>query len=193
MKRIAMLLVAAGTMMGQGRQSNGCPTSGAIVPEGTAIIVRIETRMSSKTHDAGDRFTGILDSAIRVKGIAIVETGVTVIGRVVTRKRSLQGDELTLELVSLESVCGNTVAVSTDPLIRRNERSFSSGAIRTASTAALGAAIGGIAGGGRGAAIGAAAGGAVGTGGAAIPGKPVEVKSETILVFRLRRELRVER
>ena len=60
------------------------------------------------------------------------------------------------------------------------------------SAAALGAAIGAIAGGGRGAGIGAAAGGAIGAAGASGPGKAVEVKAESVLVFRLRETLRAE-
>lgn len=193
MKPIISVVMTAGLLAGQERPSNGCDTSGAVVPAGTPIIVRIDTAMSSKTHDAGDRFTGVLDSAIRIKGATAAGKGATVDGRVVVRKRSVQGDELSLELVSIEGICMDTLYVSTDPVVRRNEKSVASSAVRTGSTAALGAAIGGIAGGGRGVAIGAAAGGAVGAAGSTGPGRPVEVKPETVLVFRLREALRVER
>lgn len=192
MKETILIVMATGILAGQGRQSNGCDTSRAIIPAGTPLIVRIDAGMSSKTHDAGDRFTGVLDAAIRIRGTAVADKGTEVYGRVVARKRSLQGDELSLELVSIEGSCEDTLYVSTDPLVRRNEKSVASSAVRTGSTAALGAAIGGVAGGGRGAAIGAAAGGAIGAAGGAGPGRPVEVKAETVLVFRLREALKVE-
>ncbi len=54
-------------------------------------------------------------------------------------------------------------------------------------TAALGTALGAIFGGGRGAWIGAAAGGAVGAGGTlGSQGKATAVKSEAVLMFRMR-------
>ena len=103
----------------------------------------------------------------------------------------MQRDELSLELVSITAQDGTSLNLVTDPLVRRNEKSAAGGVVRAGSLAGLGAAIGALAGSGRGAAIGAAAGGAVGAAGAAGPGKPVEVKTESVLVFRLREPLRV--
>jgi hypothetical protein len=162
------------------------------VPAGVSITVRMNEALSSKKNDVGDHFTGILERAISASGTVAAERQSLVSGRIVSRKRAMQGDELALEVISIERPNGELLNVATDPLVRRNENSMTSGAVRAGSTAALGAAIGGIAGGGRGAAIGAAAGGAVGAAGAVSPGRPVEVKSETVLVFRLRDAIKVE-
>jgi hypothetical protein len=91
------------------------------------------------------------------------------------------------ELVEL--VCPtDRIAIETDPIERSGESSSRTGdAVAIGSTAALGTALGAIFGGGKGAAIGAAAGGAVGAGGTlGAKGKPTAVKSEAVLMFRLR-------
>jgi hypothetical protein len=163
-----------------------------IIPAGVSITVRMNEALSSKKNDVGDHFSGVLESAISANGTIAAERQSLVSGRIVSRKRGMQGDELALELVSVERPNGEFLNVTTDPLVRRNENSMTSGAVRAGSTAALGAAIGGIVGGGRGAAIGAGAGGAIGAAGAVSPGRPVEVKSETVLVFRLRDAIKVE-
>jgi outer membrane lipoprotein SlyB len=92
-----------------------------------------------------------------------------------------------LELVEL--VCPtDRVAIETDPIERSGEASSAGGdAVAIGSTAALGTVLGAIFGGGKNAAIGAAAGGAVGAGGTlGAKGKPAAVKSEAVLMFRLR-------
>lgn len=163
-----------------------------IIPAGVSITVRVNEAVSSKKNDVGDRFTKVLESTLSANGLVAAEKQSKVTGRVVSRKRAIQGDELALELVSIERPNGEKLNVVSDLLLRRNENSVASGTVRAGSTAALGAAIGTIAGGGRGAGIGAAAGGAVGAAGATGPGKPVEVKVESVLVFRLREALRGE-
>jgi len=183
MTRMILILMTATMLLGQERHTCDGRTRDVVVPAGVPIEVRIDTNLSSKVHDSGDRFSGVLHSAITANGVHVAEKHAVVSGRIVGRKRGMQGDELSLELVSIEASCGEMLYPVTEALTRRNEKSVTSGAVRAGSTAALGAAIGGIAGGGRGAAIGAAAGGAVGAAGSAGPGKPVEVKGETVIVF----------
>jgi hypothetical protein len=192
--KLAAWMVAAGLAFGEENSPSTQKNAAAIIiPAGVSITVRVNEAVSSKKNDAGDRFTGVLESALSANGLVAAEKQSNVTGRVVSRKRAMQGDELALELVSIDRPNGDQLNVVTDLLLRRNENSIASGAVRAGSTAALGAAIGAIAGGGRGAGIGAAAGGAVGAAGATGPGKPVEVKVESVLVFRLRESLRVER
>jgi hypothetical protein len=95
--------------------------------------------------------------------------------------------ELVLELVELV-LPPDRIRIETDPIERIGESTSGAGsAVAIGSTTALGAALGAIFGGGRGAAIGAAAGGAVGAGGTlGAKGKQTGVKSEAVLMFRLR-------
>ena len=165
------------------------------LPAGTMLAVRLIDRVSSDKSQAGDRFEGTLDTPVVVDGIVAVDKGSSVVGRVVRARkagRMTAPSELVLELVEL--VCPNDrVAIETDPIEGRGESSSRTGdAVAIGSAAALGTALGATFGGGKGAAIGAAAGGAVGAGGTlGAKGKPTTVKSEAVLMFRLRTAARV--
>ncbi len=160
------------------------------LPAGTMLAARLIDRVSSDKSQAGDRFEGTVDTPVMVDGVVVVEKGSSVVGRVVRARkagRMTAPSELVLELVEL--VCASDrVAIETDPIERSGESSSRTGdAVAIGSTAALGTALGAIFGGGKGAAVGAAAGGAVGAGGTlGAKGKPTSVKSETVLMFRLR-------
>lgn len=160
------------------------------VPAGTMLAVRLTDHASSDKSQPGDRFEGTLDTPVVVGAKVVADRGSSVVGRVVrVRKagRMTAPSELVLELVEL--VCPtDRVVIQTDPIERSGETSSHTGdAVAIGSTAALGTALGAIFGGGKGAAIGAAAGGAVGAGGTlGAKGKPTVVKSEAVLMFRLR-------
>ena len=160
------------------------------IPAGTMLAVRLIDRLSSDKSQAGDLFEGTLDTPIVVGGMVVAEKGASVVGRVVRARkagRMTAPSELVLELAEL--VCPtDRVAIETDPIEHSGEASSTGGdAVAIGSTAALGTALGAIFGGGKGAAIGAAAGGAVGAGGTlGAKGKPAAVKSEAVLMFRLR-------
>lgn len=165
------------------------------VPAGTMLAVRLSDRVSSDKSQAGDRFEGVLDAPVVVAGATVADAGSLVVGRVVRARRAglmRAPSELVLELVQLV-VPTDRVAIETDPIERSGESSSRAGdAVAIGSTAALGTAVGAVVGGGRGAAIGAAAGGAVGAGGTlGAKGKPAAVKSEAVLMFRLRSPLTV--
>ena len=160
------------------------------VPAGTMLAVRLTDHVSSDKSQAGDRFEGTLDTPVAVGGKVVADKGSSVVGRVARARkagRMTAPSELVLELVEL--VClTDRVAIQTDPIERSGETSSHTGdAVAIGSTAALGTALGAIFGGGKGAAIGAAAGGAVGAGGTlGAKGKATAVKSEAVLMFRLR-------
>jgi hypothetical protein len=159
------------------------------LPAGTMLAVRLTDPVSSEKSQAGDRFEGTLDTPVMVGGKVAADKASSVVGRVVrVRKagRMTAPSELVLELVEL--VCPtDRVTIHTDPIERSGETSSHTGdAVAIGSTAALGTALGAIFGGGKGAAIGAA-GGAVGAGGTlGAKGKSTVVKSEAVLMFRLR-------
>lgn len=162
----------------------------ASLPAGTMLAVRLIDRVSSDRSQAGDRFEGTLDAPVVLNGKLIADKGSSVVGRVVRARkagRMTAPSSLVLELVEL--VCSTTrVAIETDPIERSGESSSHTGdAVAIGSTAALGTALGAIFGGGKGAAIGATAGGAIGAGGTlGAKGRPAAVKTEAVLMFRLR-------
>jgi hypothetical protein len=174
------------------RKANERKTS---LPAGTMLAVRLTDRISSDKNHAGDRFEGALDTPVVLGGVVVADQGSSVVGRVVRARkagRMTTPSELVLELVEL--VCPtDRIAIETDPIVRSGESSSNTGdAVAIASTAGLGTALGAIFGGGKGAAIGAAAGGAIGAGGTlGAKGKATVVKSEAVLMFRLRSPVKI--
>ncbi len=157
--------------------------SGALIP------VRLSEGLSTDRVQTGETFAASLDKPIVVDGFVIAERGARVEGRVVDAVQAgrVKGlAQLGIQLVSLRTSDGQTVAIQTDTFTKQGPATKQQDAAKVGVGAGLGAAIGAIAGGGKGAAIGAAVGGAAGAGTvAATRGKPAELPSETRIEFRL--------
>src|SRR5262249_45208069 len=52
------------------------------VPAGTKLVVRIDSSLSTKTNDAGDRFTATLEEPIVVEGRTVAPRGTTCTGHI---------------------------------------------------------------------------------------------------------------
>jgi hypothetical protein len=99
---------------------------------------------------------------------------------------------LTLQLASIRTADGQTVEISTAPLVQEAKSTKKKDAARVGIGAGVGAAIGAIAGGGRGAAIGAGVGGAGGTAATlATRGAAAELPAESALSFTIAAPLSV--
>lgn len=131
MKVILIFLVLLVPMTAQdkgkpgGAQTN--KTNVITVPAGVTLTVRVNEAISSKKNDVGDRFTGVLETAVSANGAVVAERLSSVTGRVAGKRRSAQGDELSLEVVSIECPKGEVLPVVTDPMIRRHENSAATG------------------------------------------------------------------
>jgi outer membrane lipoprotein SlyB len=157
-----------------------------VVPSGTELHVRVNENLSSESSQSGDRFTGTLADDVVVDGRTVLPRGADVTGRVMSATPSGRVSAPgTLELaVSTVHFNGQTVNLSTTPMVSKGESHTKSNTAKVGGGAALGAIIGGIAGGGKGAAIGATVGAGAGAAGAAATGKkPATVESEAILKF----------
>lgn len=172
------------TCVGQDRQ---------ILPVGTNVTVRTNETVDMKNASDGRIFYGVVDRDVRA------EDGRVAIARGSNCElivRNISQDELALDLESI-TVDGRRYLVSTTDQTYSADRKSGVGAnSRTGKYvgggAVVGAIIGAIAGGGKGAAIGAAAGGATGAGAETVTrGSRVRVPAESLLTFRLDRELRV--
>jgi hypothetical protein len=159
------------------------------VTAGTLLSTRLGETLSTDQLVAGDSFSGTLDRALVVDGLAIAERGARVEGRVIESEKAgrVKGvSSLSIHLIRLHTSDGQTVQISTDPFRKLGETSKAEDAKKVGIGAGLGAVIGAIAGGGKGAAIGAGVGGAAGGGAvAATRGKPVVLPVETHIDFRL--------
>ncbi|MFN7931488.1 MAG: hypothetical protein U0Y68_26875 [Blastocatellia bacterium] len=166
-----------------------------VIPPDTSVRLRLDTPISTKTNQEGDKFTAFLVEPLEFEGA-------TIEGHIAKLKRSgkLTGQtELALEFdrivfkdgtasdfrAQVERVYANEKVKTID-----EEGNVQSGdttkdtTIRSAGGAAIGAIIGAIGGGGKGAAIGAILGATVGAGSVYIQGKDLILDPGTEIQVR---------
>ena len=159
------------------------------VPEGSALRVRTDTTLSTKTAKGGEAFTGNLAEPLTQDGRVIAAKGSTVKGVVAESDpggRVKGVASISIRLTALELASGETIELATSTYSQEAKSSKKKDAVKVGIASGVGAAIGAIAGGGRGAAIGAGAGAGAGTGLAlATRGDPAVIPSETLMDFKL--------
>ncbi len=136
------------------------------VPSGTALVLTLDTAVSSETARPEQTVRATVAKPIVVAGMTVIPEGAPVSGTVVAVERSgrvkgrasiaLRFDEVT--------VAKTPYKISTARIAREAEATKGEDAKKIGIGAGVGTAIGAIAGGKKGAAIGAAVGGGAGTG-----------------------------
>ena len=150
---------------------------GYLGSDGQVLTARLETDLSTRTAQTGQRFTMTVTSPAQYQG-AVIEGHVASSsrsGRVTGRSdMSLNFDTIRYNgrsyqfagfIDSVRTQGGETVRVDNEGTVRDDDSRGTQTAQRAAIGTAVGAIIGAIAGGGKGAAIGAAIGGGAGTAG----------------------------
>ena len=159
------------------------PPAPLTVPAGTAVNIRVNGAIDSKTAEVGSPFNGVLNAPIRVHGEVVFPAGTPVSGEVVASKgkgRFKGAGELGIELTEI----GRThVHTSEYEKVDKGEGKRTGAFV--GGGGGLGALIGGIAGGGKGALIGGLAGAGAGTAGAATGRRDVLIPAESPITFRL--------
>lgn len=160
--------------------------SGPRIPAGTAITVRLDQSISSKTAAVGDAWSGTVSEPVHVGGAVVIPVGTPVTGVVTEAKPAERGDRAMVDL-ALKSVSvggkRTSLTASTEAVIAGSTRARNLGAIAggAAAGALLGKAVGGD---GKDAVIGGVIGGAAATGAvAASKGYQVVLKPGTELTF----------
>ncbi len=165
------------------------PASGAVLPAGTPLRVRLENSINTARNRAGDHFTASLVDPVMSGGRELLPRGTRFTGHVTTSNPSgrLKGRAvLGIRLDSFQ-LNGRTYPVTTTGVSRASGTHKKRNLALIGGGSGVGAAIGGIAAGGAGALIGAGAGAAAGTVGAAVTGKKnVSLPVESLLRFTLR-------
>jgi len=165
------------------------------IGEGTPIIVRTISAISTKTNQPGDPFHGTLEQPLVEEDWVIAKKGAEVEG-VVTEcdpGGRVQGvARLAVKLKKVTLTDGRTVEIQTSVIRRQAKTTKKKDAQKIGIGAGIGAAIGAITGGGKGAASGAAVGGGAGSGVVmATRGDPATIGSETKLTFKLTDPVRI--
>jgi hypothetical protein len=159
------------------------------IAAGTLLPVRIGETLSSANNERGDTFLATLDQPLVVDGFVIAERGSRVEGRVVEAEapgRAKGASHLGIELVKISTSDGQHVRIRTAAFKKDSNSSTGNDVAKVGIITAIGAAIGAAADGGKGAAIGAGVGGAAGVADVMLTrGKPVEIRVETRLSFRV--------
>jgi hypothetical protein len=162
------------------------------VPTGTALVVRLNNAVSTKTAQTGEAFTGTVAKAVVVRGETMIPRGAEVNGRVTEVKAAgkLAGAaQIALQVTSIK-VGGQSYKVSSNAISQTSTGKGKRTAVLGGGGAGLGAVVGGLAGGGKGAVVGALAGGGAGTAGSAFTGNAdITLPAESVLSFRLSRPL----
>ncbi len=181
------------------------------VAEGTKIAFALDEALSTKTHRAGDSFSGVVSQPVQIGGRVIIPEGSVVRGSVARSKRAgrIRGRaEMDLRLEQLELPDGQVfdlVATLTELDESEKETVGEEGEItgqgskkRDAATigggAGIGAAIGAIAGGGgKGSATGAGVGAAAGTAAVLLTrGRDIKLERGSELALQLDRAITVK-
>jgi len=154
-----------------------------VVPDGQMLTARLDTDLSTRTAQTGDRFTMTVTSPTQFEG-AVIEGHVASAsrsGRVTGRSdMSLNFDTIRYQgrsyqfagfIDSVRAQGGSTVQVDNEGTVRDDDSRGTQTAQRAAIGTAVGAIIGAIAGGGKGAAIGAILGAGAGAGSVYVQGR----------------------
>jgi hypothetical protein len=163
------------------------------IPAGTNLAVRIDQRISVKTSNAGDRFTGeLVNPVVDADGKMLAPKGSQVAGVVdASRKRGrFKGASLLeLRLTSL-TLNGTAYPIVTRDLAEHKKGKGRRSAAMIGGGTGLGMLVGGLASGGTGLLIGGLAGGGAGTAAAGLTGnRDLEIPAESIVHFKLAQDL----
>jgi hypothetical protein len=159
-----------------------------VVPDGTALRIRINQHISVKTSQAGDPFDGTIVDPVVVNGAEVIPAGSVAQGHVVVshRRGRFKGrSELELTLTRLD-VNGRHYRLDTTTVARTKSGKGKRTAAFIGGGTGVGMLIGGVASGGVGLLIGGLTGAGAGTLGAAFTGnRDIDIPAETVMTFRL--------
>jgi len=129
------------------------------IPAGTRLVVRTVESVDSRSHSAGHRFRGQLESALAVDGQTVIPRGAIVHARIAQAQQSgrmVGSSSMTIEFTDI-MLDDRLYAIATGELSSRTEGEAARTLGRTARAAAIGGLIDGSSGARTGAKVGAGA------------------------------------
>ena len=171
------------------------PEPAPVIPDGTELVVTLETTVSSDKSRVEDLVVGKLAEPIRSGERTVVPAGSEVRGHVLAAQRSGKVKGLARLAVSFDrlEIKGKTYQIEASPIDVTAQKQKGRDAKIIGGAAAVGAIIGGIKDGGGGAAKGGLLGGAAGTGAVLLTrGQEVEFPAGSSHKIRLTRSLSLD-
>jgi hypothetical protein len=169
------------------------PPPPPVIGAGTTMAIRIDQRISVKTSQTGDKFTGeIVDPIVDNNNSVLVPKGALVGGVVDAshRRGHFKGSSvLELRLTSL-TLNGMQYQLETRDVARTKKGKGRRSTALIAGGSGLGMLVGGLASGGMGVAVGGLVGGGAGTAVAGLTGnRDIDIPAESIVHFKLADDL----
>lgn len=166
------------------------------IPAGTSLAVRVDQRISVKTSNPGDAFSGeVVEPITASDGNLLVPKLSRVKGVVAAahKRGHFKGASLLeLKLTSM-TIDGREYAVQTNNLTQTKKGKGKRSAAFIGGGSGLGMLIGGLASGGTGLLIGGLAGGGAGTAAAGLTGnRDIDIPAESVVHFKLASDLVVQ-
>lgn len=158
------------------------------IPEGTDLVVTLETALSSERSKAGDTVVAKLEEDVVVADKVLVRSGAELRGRVISAVRAgrTKGRGNLAFAFDRLVVAGRSHAIDTGTVELTARSSKGKEAVMVGGGAGAGAIVGAVVGGKKGAAIGAVVGAGAGTGVAiATRGDDVELPAGQTLTLKL--------
>ena len=161
-----------------------------MVPAGTAMDVRLDSKISTEDAQSGQPWSGTVYRSVMSGGRVAIPAGSPVSGVVV---QSVQGDHNTRPQIELAvrnvSVDGRSMRFSgeTEPIVAGSDRAKKIGAI--VGGAAIGGILGHVVGGKKGTVIGGLLGGAAGYGATRHALRTMQLKPGTVVTFTAREDV----
>lgn len=158
------------------------------VPQGTMLAMRLETTLSTKTAQVGDRFEAVVTTPVRVNGKLAIPAGAKLSGHVILAeqpgKASGRG-QLQLAYDELR-INGHSYDLASRSPVYESESGTTKDVALIGGGAVAGGVVGGVLDGGSGAVKGAVVGGAAGTGASLMTrGPQLELERGTVLQLHL--------
>ena len=177
--------------------SRGTPgSSNILIPHGTALAMRLQSTISTKTAKVGDRFQARTTSPVHVNGLLAIPEGSRVSGHVILAqqpgKASGRGElQLAYDEIGFD---GRSYALNTQSHVYTSKSGTKKDVALIGGGAVAGGVVGGVLGGKDDIAKGAVIGGAAGTGASLLTRAPqLELEQGMLLQTRLDESMSVRR
>jgi len=176
------------------RASSG--PSNILVPQGTAIAMRLQTTISTKTAQVGDRFQAAVTAPVHVNGRVAIPQGSNVSGHVILArqpgKASGRGElQFSYDQIAFD---GRSYDLNTNSQVYSSKSGTTKDVALIGGGAVAGGIVGGVLGGKDDVVKGAAVGGAAGTGASLLTrGPQLVLEQGTVLETQLDQSLSVRK
>jgi hypothetical protein len=208
---VALAIIGVGTLyaMQAKNSASGVPTesgviasrgssspSNILVPQGTAIAMRLQSTISTKTAQVGDRFQAAVTAPVHVNGRVAIPQGSNVSGHVILArqpgKASGRGElQFSYDQIAFD---GRSYDMNSNSQVYTSKSGTTKDVALIGGGAVAGGIVGGVLGGKGDIAKGAAVGGAAGTGASLLTrGPQLVLEQGTVLETQLDQSLSVRK